>query len=83
MVVFVDDILVYSPSEEVHRSHPSIVLETLREHRLYAKLSKCEFRLAEVKFLGHVKLLGVVCDFLDVFRRSYRACHPGRRMGLP
>ena len=54
VVVFVDDILVYSPSEEEHQSHLSIVLELLREHRLYAKLSKCEFWLSEVKFLGHV-----------------------------
>ena len=54
VVVFVDDILIYSASEEEHRSHLSIVLETLREHCLYAKLSKCEFWLDEVKFLGHV-----------------------------
>ena len=54
VVVFVDDILVYSPSEEEHQSHLSIVLELLREHQLYAKLSKCEFWLSEVKFLGHV-----------------------------
>ncbi|XP_058185964.1 uncharacterized protein LOC131303212 [Rhododendron vialii] len=54
VVVFVDDILIYSPSEEEHQTHLSIVLELLREHRLYAKLSKCEFWLSEVKFLGHV-----------------------------
>ncbi|XP_057485869.1 uncharacterized protein LOC130772149 [Actinidia eriantha] len=54
VVVFVDDILIYSPSEEEHQSHLSIVLELLREHQLYAKLSKCEFWLSEVKFLGHV-----------------------------
>lgn len=41
-------------SEEDHQSHLSIVLEILREHRLYAKLSRCEFWLDEVKFLGHV-----------------------------
>ncbi|XP_058202900.1 uncharacterized protein LOC131317359 [Rhododendron vialii] len=54
VVVFVDDILIYSPSEVEHQSHLTIVLELLREHRLYAKLSKCEFWLSEVKFLGHV-----------------------------
>ena len=54
VVVFVDDILIYSPSEEEHQSHLSVVLELLREHQLYAKLSKCEFWLSEVKFLGHV-----------------------------
>ncbi|XP_058188011.1 uncharacterized mitochondrial protein AtMg00860-like [Rhododendron vialii] len=54
VVVFVDDILIYSLSEEEHQSHLTIVLELLREHRLYAKLSKCEFWLPEVKFLGQV-----------------------------
>ncbi|XP_058216036.1 uncharacterized protein LOC131327058 [Rhododendron vialii] len=54
VVVFVDDILIYSSSEEEHQIHLTIVLELLREHRLYAKLSKCEFWLPNVKFLGHV-----------------------------
>ena len=45
VVVFVDDILVYSASEEEHAEHLRIVLQTLREHQLYAKLSKCEFWL--------------------------------------
>ena len=54
VVVFVDDILIYSPSVESHEEHLRIVLQLLREHRLYAKFSKCEFWLPEVKFLGHV-----------------------------
>ncbi|WJX19257.1 hypothetical protein P8452_08970 [Trifolium repens] len=54
VVVFIDDILVYSKSEEEHVEHLRIVLETLREKKLYAKLSKCEFWLKEVSFLGHV-----------------------------
>ena len=54
VVVFVDDILVYSASEEEHAEHLRIVLQTLREHQLYAKLSKCEFWLQQVHFLGHV-----------------------------
>ena len=54
VIVFIDDILIYSPSEEEHQSHLSVVLKLLREHQLYAKLSKCEFWLSEVKFLGHV-----------------------------
>src|SRR4029450_6771989 len=54
VVVFVDDILVYSSSEEEHEGHLRIVLQLLREHQLYAKYEKCEFWLAEVKFLGHV-----------------------------
>ena len=54
VVVFIDDILVYSPSEEAHREHLRAVLTILREHQLYAKLSKCEFWLDRVAFLGHI-----------------------------
>ena len=54
VVVFVDDILIYSMSEEEHKNHLRVVLQVLRDHRLYAKFSKCEFWLIEVKFLGHV-----------------------------
>ena len=53
-MVFVDDILIYSKSEEDHEGHLRVVLQTLREHQLYAKFSKCEFWLTEVRFLGHV-----------------------------
>ena len=56
MVVFVDDILVYSKSEEEHEDHLRIVFHALRNHRLYAKFSKCEFLLNEVRFLSHVVL---------------------------
>ena len=54
VVVFIDDILVYSKSEEDHEKHLRSVLQILREQQLYAKASKCEFWLEEVKFLGHV-----------------------------
>ena len=54
VVVFVDDILIYSKSEEDHEGHLRVVLQTLREHQLYAKFSKCEFWLTEVRFLGHL-----------------------------
>ena len=54
MIVFIDDILVYSRSEEEHALHLRLVLQTLREHQLYAKFSKCEFWLEQVSFLGHV-----------------------------
>src|SRR5262249_23865823 len=54
VIVFIDDVLVYSPDEETHREHLRVVLETLRTHQLYAKFSKCEFWLESVHFLGHV-----------------------------
>ncbi|XP_050222497.1 uncharacterized protein LOC126672585 [Mercurialis annua] len=54
VIVFIDDILIYSRIEEEHAQHLRTVLQTLRDHRLYAKFSKCEFWLEEVAFLGHV-----------------------------
>ena len=54
LVVFVDDILIYSQSEEKHEDHLRIVLQALRDHQLYAKFSKCEFWLTEVRLLEHV-----------------------------
>ena len=54
VIVFIDYILVYSSSSEEHSEHLRIVLQTLREWQLYAKLSKCLFWLYRVAFLGHV-----------------------------
>ena len=54
MIVFIDDILVYSKSKKEHEEHLRIVLKMLREKKLYAKFSKCEFWLDAVSFLGHV-----------------------------
>uniref|UniRef100_A0A2N9F185 Reverse transcriptase n=1 Tax=Fagus sylvatica TaxID=28930 RepID=A0A2N9F185_FAGSY len=54
VVVFIDDILIYSKSLEEHEQHLRVVLQTLRDHKLYAKLKKCEFWLESVAFLGHV-----------------------------
>jgi hypothetical protein len=54
VVVFIDDILVFSKTEEEHAEHLRLVLQKLREHQLYAKRSKYEFWLKEVSFLGHV-----------------------------
>jgi hypothetical protein len=54
MVVFIDDILIYSENEEDHAEHLKIILTRLREHMLYAKFSKCKFWLKKVLFLGHV-----------------------------
>jgi hypothetical protein len=54
VVVFIDDILIYSKNEEEHAKHLRIVLTRLREHQLYAKFIKCAFWLEEIQFLGHV-----------------------------
>jgi hypothetical protein len=54
VVVFIDDILIYSQSEEEHAGHLRMILQRLREHQLYAKLIKCEFWIDEVLFLGHI-----------------------------
>jgi hypothetical protein len=53
-VVFIDDILIYSKSNEEHEKHLRLIMEKLREHKLYAKFSICEFWLSEVAFLGHI-----------------------------
>ncbi|GJR12359.1 putative nucleotidyltransferase, ribonuclease H [Tanacetum coccineum] len=54
VIVFIDDILIYSKTKEDHEVHLGSVLELLRKEKLYAKFSKCEFWLQEVHFLGHV-----------------------------
>jgi hypothetical protein len=54
VVVFIDDILVYSKTEEEHDKHLRRVLEKLRTNQLYTKFSKCKFWLTQVAFLGHV-----------------------------
>ncbi|KAA0054781.1 ty3-gypsy retrotransposon protein [Cucumis melo var. makuwa] len=54
MVVFIDDILIYSKTEAEHEEHLRMVLQTLRDNKLYAKFSKCEFWLKKMSFLGHV-----------------------------
>ena len=67
VVVFVDNILIYSKSKEEHEGHLRIVLQILRDHQLYVKFSKCEFWLIEVKFLGHVvSASGVSVDLENV-----------------
>ncbi|GJU92908.1 putative reverse transcriptase domain-containing protein [Tanacetum coccineum] len=54
VIIFIDDILAYSKSKEEHKVHLKLVLESLRKENMYAKVSKCEFWLEEVHFLGHV-----------------------------
>jgi hypothetical protein len=60
VVVFIDDILVFSKMEEEHEKHLRLVLEKVRSNKLYAKFSKCEFWLTKVAFLGHVISAGGV-----------------------
>jgi hypothetical protein len=54
LIVFLDDILVYSNSEEEHGHHLRLVLQMMREQQLYAKLSKCSFYQEQIHYLGHV-----------------------------
>ena len=56
VIVFIDDILIYSKNKEEHSQHLRQVLKTLRTERLYAKFSKCEFWIRKVDFLGHVEV---------------------------
>ena len=60
VIVFIDDILIYSRSKEEHEEHLRLVLGILRKHKLYAKFSKCEFWILELTFLGHVISAGEV-----------------------
>ena len=54
VLIFIDDILIYSKNREEHEEHLKIVLELLRKHWLYAKFSKCDFFKSEIQYLGHV-----------------------------
>ncbi|GJW21406.1 putative reverse transcriptase domain-containing protein [Tanacetum coccineum] len=54
VIVFIDDILIYSKSKKEHERHLKLILKLLKEEELYAKFSKCEFWLSKVQFLGHV-----------------------------
>ncbi|KAJ9557339.1 hypothetical protein OSB04_011953 [Centaurea solstitialis] len=62
VIVFIDDILIYSQSKEDHEHHLRLILELLKAEKLYAKFSKCEFWIREVHFLGHVVNKGVHVD---------------------
>jgi hypothetical protein len=63
VIVFLDDILVYSKTEEEHEQHLRMVLQVLREHQLYAKLSKCSFYQRQIHYLGHIiSKEGIIVD---------------------
>nr|GEY00187.1 hypothetical protein [Tanacetum cinerariifolium] len=67
IIVFIDDILEYSKTKEKHEAHLRIVLGTLRQKKLYAKFSKCEFWLGQVAFLGHIMSAdGITMDLAKV-----------------
>jgi hypothetical protein len=54
VLVFIDDILIYSKNKKEHEEHLRLVLQVLREHQLYAKFNKCEFFQKQIHYLGHV-----------------------------
>jgi hypothetical protein len=63
VIVFLDDILIYSKTKEEHEKHLRMVLQVLREHQLYAKLSKCSFYQRKIHYLGHIiSEEGIVVD---------------------
>jgi hypothetical protein len=67
IVVFIDDILIYSATAGEHEQHLRVVLKKLRQNQLYAKFNKCNFWLKEVAFLGHVLTAeGVVVDLTKI-----------------
>ena len=54
VLISIDDILIYSKTEEEHEQHMRMVLQTLRDHQLYAKMEKCYFFKKEIQYLGHI-----------------------------
>jgi hypothetical protein len=62
VLVFIDDILIYSKSREEHEEHIKLVLQVLRQYQLYAKFGKCDFFQKQVHYLGHVIYEGVAVD---------------------
>ena len=77
VVVFIDDILIYSKSAQEHEQHLRVVLEKPRAHKLYAKFSKCEFWLKKVAFLGHILTTeGVAVDPVKIEAVSNQSSRP-------
>ena len=72
VLVFKDDILVYSKSKEEHKEHLRIVLWVLQEHNLYAKFSKCNFYKPQIQYLGHIiSDTGIAMDPKNIRTEKY------------
>ncbi|TYK08816.1 ty3-gypsy retrotransposon protein [Cucumis melo var. makuwa] len=82
VIVFIDDILIYSKTETEHEEHLHQVLETLRANKLYAKFSKCEFWLKKVTFLGHV-VSSYYRRFVEDFSRIASSLTQLTKKGIP
>ena len=81
MIVFLDDILIYSAFEEEHLQHLKLVFELLRKHALYAKESKCEFFQTKIHYLGHVIFadegwtkIRLTLLYVGLIQRTSRSC---------
>ena len=79
IIVFIDDILIYSKNKEEHEQHLRLTLQVFRRHQLYAKFIKCEFWLRSVTFLGHV----VSNQGVEVDRRKTEAGYELAKTLLP
>ena len=66
VIVFIDDILIYSRSKDDHMSHLIIVLQVLKDNQLFTELSKCEFWFRSITFLGHI----ISCEGVEVDPRK-------------
>ena len=79
VIVFINDILIYSKTKEEREYHLRLTLQVLRQHHLYVKFSKCEFRLRSVTFLGHV----VSDQGVEVDPRKTEVLRTGKKPLLP
>ncbi|KAL4025914.1 hypothetical protein IC575_014320 [Cucumis melo] len=82
VIVFIDDILIYSKTEAEHEKHLRMVLQTLRDNKLYAKFSKCEFWLKQVSFLGHVVSKGKVVAYASRQLKNHEQNYPTHDLEL-
>ena len=83
VVIFIDDILIYSKSEEEHKEHLKIVLQELRKHQLFAKFSKCDFFKYNIQYLGHVVTKEGISVDPQKYKGNRRLASPKRRNWRP